>query len=81
MTSTRINSNIDVGSRSTDPSNIDIDYALQRGRRLRSEAFSSVLKSMFRALRANRGPGIGRAHRTEHGRGKGNFSPDCAAPT
>ena len=61
-------SKITPTGKSLDLSNVDIDAALQRGRRLRAEAFTSVLKSLFRGQRA------------ERGQSKSTLSPDCAAP-
>ncbi len=74
MTSTKITPNSDMAGTSIDLSTIDIDHALQRGRRLRAAAFTSVLKSLFRGLRVRRG------HRAERDDHKGGLLPDCAAP-
>ena len=80
MTNTWITPKNDATSMSIDLSNVDIDYALQRGRRLRSEAFSSVLKSLFSGLGIRRGLWITRGRQADNGRDKGSFSPDCTAP-
>lgn len=47
---------------------VDIEKAMQQGRRLRSEAFTSFLRAMFTRSK------------DERSRQKDDYSPDCAAP-
>jgi hypothetical protein len=73
MTRTRIAPKNDLDATSIELSTIDIDRALERGRRLRAEAFISVLKSLFNGRRTEREARAERGHRNS------GFSPDCAA--
>lgn len=75
MTNIRIAPKTDLDATSIDLATVDVDRAMQRGRQLRSEAFTSALKSLFR----NR-QDAPTGHRDERTGSRDGFSPDCAAP-
>ena len=58
---------INIHSSQTALETVNLEQAMQQGRRLRSKAFTSFLKSLFAGSK------------TENDRKQGGFSPDCAA--
>ncbi len=50
---------------------VNLEQAMQRGRRLRSLAFASFLKALFSRSTTEHGQRVER---------QGRFAPDCAAP-
>lgn len=55
---------------------VDIEKAMQNGRRLRSKAVTSFLKTLFTHSKDKPAE---RDQRAERSRRKGGFSPDCTA--